>query len=417
MKKFIPILLLIVISCSKKNDHPDTTNNISNGEFGTILDLNPFGDSVRMVNATTGQIISSAPSLLVQRGNGLSVTDDSNYYEVGNTSMYSLKLRNGSWNYFYADLIAYVRFKEIYSFPVLDNNFLYYSRMDPGGGYTDLYCQNKYDGTVVWSSKIYLGSDGMDTIFYPTPVISGNKVIVNKYVFNYGPVCFDKNTGKILWTNYKNSYYNLNNFPFVYQDQKLFISSKRDQKLYCLDVNTGTELWNVTLDKFPVNAEMRVINDQLFVMVGDKTNTYFYFLDINNGSVIKKSAPITDNDYYLVGFEYPYVYLRNMQSTNIKKIDLFSSATSYSIDFPTVGGFTGSTGSLGRAGVTDKYIYCTTLTADIDLKYFKIFDKMNGKLVHEVKLAYKTVPFGFLYLDKSGKPATLGFTYKMQPMY
>src|SRR5689334_12851935 len=133
MKKIIPILLLIVISCSKNNDHPDNTNNLSNGEFGTILDLNPFGDSVRMVSSTTGQIISSTPSLLMLRGNGLSVTDDSNYYEVGNTSMYSLKLRNGSWNYFYSDLIAYVGFKEINSFPVLDNNFLYYSRMDPGG--------------------------------------------------------------------------------------------------------------------------------------------------------------------------------------------------------------------------------------------------------------------------------------------
>lgn len=395
--------ILAFVSCQKAVD----VSSKSSEDFGAIA---WFSDTLKAADANTGNRILTRETRLDPFGSFIYnlTAKDSVIYQATTNYLTAVNIHTGAlvFRHLYSSMY-YSYGGNVASWPVVDGDKVYAASSESMSDGVKLFCHNKMTGAVIWSSSSYLGSLlGPGTKpFFPSPLISGNKVIISKNLYggssnSFGVYCFDKTIGTQLWSNISPyDFRDLTEFPLI-NGTKVFVVSTYDRKLYCLDLNTGNTIWvSNPLSTEPMRIEMRIYGNDIVVVSENGYGFNLNYVDINSGTVTNKfEFPEAGR---IMQFDEDFIYTTNgvgsLYQDEVKKISLSSGLIAWNKLF--------ANGFVAMPTVTANEIYCV----EDGNPAFKlhILNKKDGTDLHDTVIPYDDgLIERFMVIDKNGEVFT-----------
>jgi outer membrane protein assembly factor BamB len=156
-------------------------------------------------------------------------------------------------------------------------------------GEKTLHAISKKTGIVKWKK---ITTPEVSANSWPTPVVSGDKIIVSGYSSPSKIInelkCYNRFTGAILWdTSYTDVSINPN---LIARGNLLYIRNGSQDKIMAVDVNSGNTVWTTALDNLAGGKMFTGANDLIVYSEQIGGPFRFYYLDYNTGQ-LKNSKP------------------------------------------------------------------------------------------------------------------------------
>lgn len=141
------------------------------------------------------------------------------------------------------------------------------------------------DGRIVWERSLPEEYGAITTHGGRTtsPIIDGDKVILNTLIQNWGPdlgrpgnryFAFDKATGRTIWVSSPQSRHYDTNYstPIVanVKGQRLLMVGGTDGVFHALQANTGKPVWNIEVSKRAILTSVLFRNDLAYISHGEE---------------------------------------------------------------------------------------------------------------------------------------------------
>ena len=377
---FLCFCCVFILSCQP--DTPPQNTGVQTENRILYLDK----DTMRLVNADGSLVYEVRTNM--RSGNILTI-DDSFAYEGAYNRITAVNFKNGT-NTYQKRYSFYSIEGSSPNWPVIDGDKLYFT-VDNNA--VKLNCLDKRTGNTIWEASENLGgllSDGSFMPYYPTPSVSGDKVVVTQYNENlagdlfYGVICYDKNTGTKLWSKLQGGYVQfgrLSNFSLI-KDGKVYVVSTTYKKAYCLDLNTGNVLWTSQQFSLPVaSMELYIHDNRLMITTGDYSSqkSAVNLLDLNTGAIVRTFDMPFGTMFQKEG---NYLYTQGYSNSLMHKIDLVSGAVVWQKEIKYI--------SYRRAVLADDAIYCIqTDNINGDNPILCLLSKETGDIIRKTKLKFK----------------------------
>jgi hypothetical protein len=305
MKLFLPIpLILFVLSCNKSSNNPipdqplpsvDSTQAASHINLGKLVFLT---DTFRIYDANTGKLLIYSGPYGTLFGSAINNTtiDNNLIYQSTWDGLVALNATTGNveyWKYFNLG-----HFGVSSCFPIIEGQYMYQCFYSVYG--SSLFCLNKLTGGVVWQTNEPLGGDTNE--FFPTTDGTSQNIIVAGL---YGPVCFSKTTGQLIWKNYSSYEYGKLTHPKVCSEDKVMFYSQNYQTLYTFNAGNGDFLWKINLSSFGYVRSPRpyIYGNKAYISFQQEEGNPFHgrtvvSIDPNTGQTIDKWSYSTGYDVY-----------------------------------------------------------------------------------------------------------------------
>ena len=141
------------------------------------------------------------------------------------------------------------------------------------------------DGRIVWERSLPEEYGAITTHGGRTtsPIIDGDKVILNTLIQNWGPdlgrpgnryFAFDKATGRTIWVSSPQSRHYDTNYstPIIanVKGQRLLMVGGTDGVFHALQANTGKPVWNIEVSKRAILTSVLYRNDLAYISHGEE---------------------------------------------------------------------------------------------------------------------------------------------------